>query len=179
MCVCFLTTSLLYNTSRMLLSSWQQASSSSCCSKWNFSWSVISGRRISLQSEKEKKNNPHAITSTTMWKIIAPHIRFNNNLHAFRNQNQTFIFTVGWRDQSHTHIHKPPHRKIAQLEIHCSTKSPSGGAGSDPTLKPNLYPNTWPTQYCTTQTHTLHTLPAWDTLHLLDLCLDSAQFCER
>ncbi|TNN73870.1 hypothetical protein EYF80_015887 [Liparis tanakae] len=39
-----------WSTSRMSLSSWQQALGSSRFSRWNFSWSVISGRRISRQS---------------------------------------------------------------------------------------------------------------------------------
>lgn len=58
----FLTTSFLYSTSRMSLSSWQHACSSSSFSRWNFSWSVISGRRISRQSAGTPPN-----TSMSWW----------------------------------------------------------------------------------------------------------------
>lgn len=88
-CECVLTTSLLYNTSRMLLSSWQQASSSSCCSKWSFSWSVISGRRISLQSANTNTHNyvyAHAENDCGSGLI-------KTCTHAGRNI--TFIVTVG------------------------------------------------------------------------------------
>lgn len=44
----------------MSLSSWQQAFRSSCFSRWNFSWSVISGRRISRQSAGTAPEHTHS-----------------------------------------------------------------------------------------------------------------------
>lgn len=61
----------------MLLSNWQQASKSSCLSKWYFSWSVIVGSRISLQSAHKTYSYIHGLQwlHSTAWICSSAHIK--------------------------------------------------------------------------------------------------------
>lgn len=69
-----LTTSFLYSTSRMSLSSWQHALGSSRFSRWNFSWSVISGRKISRQSAGTPANS-HIYNAAQHMEQMMDHTR--------------------------------------------------------------------------------------------------------